>query len=152
QDSAAEAIVAQALSTVDFPAVIEAAYADGVRLFLEIGPGSSCTRMIGQILAGRPHLARATCLAGADNVSSVLRLLAQLLAERVPLDLSTLYDSSLDGAKPAGKSLTIAVGAPAFRTVNAPRPFGTPIDEPVLVPADAGPQSEPQVEVDSPLL
>ena len=31
EDSAADAILAQALDTVDFPAVIEAAYRDGVR-------------------------------------------------------------------------------------------------------------------------
>ncbi len=39
-DSAAESILAQALDTVDFPAVIESAYRDGVRIFLEMGPGT----------------------------------------------------------------------------------------------------------------
>ena len=90
-DSAAEAILAQALDTVDFPAVIESAYRDGVRIFLEMGPGASCTRMIGAILGDRPHRARSACVAGTDGVSSVLRLLAQLCAERVPVDLSPLY-------------------------------------------------------------
>ena len=42
------------------PEVIEAAYRDGVRVFIEIGPGNSCSRMIGKILADRPHLARST--------------------------------------------------------------------------------------------
>ena len=54
-DSAAEAILAQALDTVDFPAVIESAYRDGVRIFLEIGPGASCTRMLDAILGSRQH-------------------------------------------------------------------------------------------------
>ena len=52
---------AQALDTVDFPAVIEAAYRDGVRQFLEMGPGASCTRMIGAVLGDRPHRARSVC-------------------------------------------------------------------------------------------
>jgi acyl transferase domain-containing protein/3-hydroxymyristoyl/3-hydroxydecanoyl-(acyl carrier protein) dehydratase len=90
-DSAAEAILAQALDTVDFPAVVESAYRDGVRIFLEMGPGASCTRMIGAILGERPHRARSACVAGADGVSLVLRLLAHLCAERVSVDLSPLY-------------------------------------------------------------
>src|SRR5262249_21732970 len=48
-DAAADAILAQARTTVDFPAVIESAYRDGVRIFIEMGPGASCSRMIGQI-------------------------------------------------------------------------------------------------------
>ena len=71
--------------------MIERAYQDGVRVFVEIGPGSSCTRMIGQILAGRPHLARSACVAGQDPLGTILRLLASLIAERVPVDLSPLY-------------------------------------------------------------
>jgi acyl transferase domain-containing protein/3-hydroxymyristoyl/3-hydroxydecanoyl-(acyl carrier protein) dehydratase len=55
----AAALTATALTPIDFPRVVERAYADGVRLFVEIGPGASCTRMIGEILAGRPHLSLA---------------------------------------------------------------------------------------------
>src|SRR6185437_4794716 len=90
-DNAAEAILAQALDTVDFPAVVESAYRDGVRIFLEMGPGASCTRTIDAILGDRPHRARSVCVAGADGVSLVLRLLAHLCAERVPVDLAPLY-------------------------------------------------------------
>ena len=35
--------------------------ADGVRVFLEMGPQGSCARMIGKILAGRAHVAIAAC-------------------------------------------------------------------------------------------
>jgi acyl transferase domain-containing protein/3-hydroxymyristoyl/3-hydroxydecanoyl-(acyl carrier protein) dehydratase len=90
-DSIAEAILAQALDTVDFPAVVESAYRDGVRIFLEMGPGTSCTRRIDAILGDRPHCARSACVAGTDGVSLFLRLLAHLCAERVPVDLAPLY-------------------------------------------------------------
>ncbi|MCK6482158.1 MAG: acyltransferase domain-containing protein, partial [Planctomycetes bacterium] len=46
--SAAEAVTAQALSTLDFARTVEAAHGDGARFFLETGPGASCTRMIGR--------------------------------------------------------------------------------------------------------
>ena len=94
RESAAEAIVAQAVGTIDFPRVIEQAYADGVRVFVEIGPGSSCTKMIDEILGDRPHLAQAALPNTSRPVETFLELLAALIAERVPVDLSYLYGES----------------------------------------------------------
>ena len=51
-ESAASSILNQALFGFDFSATVRQAYADGVRTFVEIGPGSSCTRMIDHILDG----------------------------------------------------------------------------------------------------
>ena len=89
--NAADAILAQALDTIDYPRVVERLYADGARVFIEVGPGSSCTRMINSILSDRPHMARAVCPAGQDATLQLLRLLGQCLAEKVQLDLSSLY-------------------------------------------------------------
>ena len=97
RESAAEAIVAQAVSTIDFPRVVEQAYADGVRVFVEIGPGSTCTRMIDEILEDRPHLAESATPVTANPVQTFLELLAMLIAERVHVDLSHLYGGTDDG-------------------------------------------------------
>ena len=91
RESAAHSVVTQALIGVDYPKVIQAAYADGARLFLEMGPGATCTRMIGRILEGRPHLARAVCSAGLNALGQYLRCLGQLVAEGVPVNLEALY-------------------------------------------------------------
>ena len=81
--SAAEAIAAQASGMIDFPALIERAYEDGVRVFLEVGPGSSCTRLIGQILGRRPHLAVFGLPGGGRSASaSFWTSLGRLIAER----------------------------------------------------------------------
>jgi acyl transferase domain-containing protein/3-hydroxymyristoyl/3-hydroxydecanoyl-(acyl carrier protein) dehydratase len=149
-DSAAEAILAQALDTVDFPAVIETAYQDGVRLFLEMGPGASCTRMIGAILGARPHCARSACVAGADGVSTLLRLLAQLAAERVPLNLDPLYGQesapvSSEARGSGGRTVTVPVGGQPFRV---PPPASVP--EPKLVlppPRSNGGHGAPQTTI-----
>ena len=90
-ESAADAILAQALDTVDYTRVVEKLYDDGVRIFLEMGPGNSCSRMINSILVDRPHMARAACFPGQGAVSLTLRLLGQCLAERVPVNLAALY-------------------------------------------------------------
>jgi 3-hydroxymyristoyl/3-hydroxydecanoyl-(acyl carrier protein) dehydratase len=128
-ESAAESIVAQAIQGIDFPAVIERAYADGVRVFVEMGPGASCSRMIGQILGGRPHLTRSACVAGHDPVSAVLRLLGELIAARVPVDLEALYgrESRAVGhvvgrGRTAGPSVVIPVGGEPFRVPSLPTP------------------------------
>ena len=115
RDSAAEAILSQALGTVDFPALIERAYHDGIRVFIEVGPGASCSRMIDSILGDRPHRARSACVPGADNVSTFLRLLALMIAERVPVDLSPLNGE--EGAAPprrSGGRVVVPVGGQSF--------------------------------------
>ena len=88
----ADSITSGVLDTINIPMVIEAAYRDGVRVFLEVGPGNSCTRMIDLILGNRPHLARAVHAAKQDATSQVLRTLAHLAAEkRIPVNLTALY-------------------------------------------------------------
>ncbi|MFN0059330.1 MAG: beta-ketoacyl synthase N-terminal-like domain-containing protein [Planctomycetota bacterium] len=92
--SAADSILAQALRGFDTPKLIERAYADGVRFFVEMGPGASCARMVRSILGARPHAARSLCAPGQDDLPALLRLLAHLIAEGVRVDLSPLYAPS----------------------------------------------------------
>ena len=90
-ESTASSILRQALSGFDFPAIIKQAYRDGIRIFLEMGPGSSCTRMINQILSDKPHLAASACINGEDDYITILKMLGRLIAERVPVSLENLY-------------------------------------------------------------
>ncbi len=89
--SAASAIAAQASGVIDFPALVERAYEDGVRVFVEAGPGSSCTRLIGQILRHKPHLACSACRAEGDPMLVILDVVARLIAEGIPVSLAGLY-------------------------------------------------------------
>jgi acyl transferase domain-containing protein len=68
RESAADAILSHALKGVDFLKTIEAAHADGARIFLEDGPGGSCTRMINHILSDAPHTARSFCIQGQESL------------------------------------------------------------------------------------
>lgn len=90
-ERAAASITEQALHGFDFPALIRQAYRDGVRVFVEVGPQASCTRMIAGILEGKPHLARSASMRGEDETSAVLRLLAALWAERADVNPAALY-------------------------------------------------------------
>lgn len=133
RESAADAILAQALEGINYPAVITSAYDAGVRIFLEMGPGASCSRMISRILDGSPHLARSACAPGLDGEGAILRMLASLVAERVDLDLSSLYfpapgENRVTGSGPVA---VIPSGGREFAPPAPPRPHPEPLAEPV---------------------
>jgi acyl transferase domain-containing protein/3-hydroxymyristoyl/3-hydroxydecanoyl-(acyl carrier protein) dehydratase len=123
-EAAADAIVAQAVHGIDFPRLISRAYDDGVRSFVEIGPRGSCTRHITRTLEARPALATAVCVPGAEEVTQLLKVLAQLLAERVPVDLTPLYGApgvQLPQVEPeAIRSVRVRVGVEPFAVPQLP--------------------------------
>ena len=108
----ADSIRKQAVEGFDFTQTIKRAYADGVRVFIEAGPRASCTRMIDQILKGQSYLAVAANHGNEDEVVSLLRCVARLSTERIPVDTSFLLAGvetpieSLDTAK----MVRVAVG------------------------------------------
>ena len=71
--TAAMAITGQAVDTLDFPRVIERAYADGVRIFIEHGPRGLCARWIQRILGAREHLVVALDVAGQQPIRQLTR-------------------------------------------------------------------------------
>jgi len=141
RESAADSITAQATRALDFPALVRQAYEDGARVFVELGPQASATRMIGKILGPLPHAARSACSRGADEVSAVLRLLAQLIAERLPVDLKPLYGlpscaAAHQESEPPRAKVTVPLGRAAARPLQwrpAPKRAAEPMPEPVTV-------------------
>jgi len=123
RDSAADSIVEQAMQPFDYTKVIQSAYADGVRVFIEMGPGATCSRMIDQILNDKPHIAKAICVKNLDSVSNVLHCLGQLIAEHVQVDTSPLYDvrEIKHAVKPAA-TITVPAGAQRFNIPPLPQP------------------------------
>jgi acyl transferase domain-containing protein/3-hydroxymyristoyl/3-hydroxydecanoyl-(acyl carrier protein) dehydratase len=146
--AAADSITAGLLNTIDVPAVVVSAYRAGVRVFVEAGPGASCARMIDVILGDRPHLARAAHAAKSDAVSHILRLVANLVAERVRVDLGSLYcrDTLCVGhrepAATARPELVIPVGTPSPESAVEPPPEPSSPVVPASAP-DHGPEPEP---------
>jgi PfaB family protein len=128
--SVALAIAAHATQPIDYHAVIEQAYEDGVRYFVEVGPGSSCTRLINRILKPRPHVAVSACRPDRGALAAILDVLGTCIAHRLPVDLGRLYGPAArlthareletpgaDSSKPA--SVRIEIGS---RAIRLPRP------------------------------
>jgi PfaB family protein len=87
----ANKIASMLCSCLDFPNLIQQVYADGARVFIELGANSNCSKWIDDTLKERPHLAASINRRGADDYASIVRLLAKLASHRVPVDLSALY-------------------------------------------------------------
>jgi len=88
QAGVADALTGQALQTIDFPRIVERAWQDGVRIFVEHGPRSRLTTALDAILGERPHLAVALDRSGSSGLSQAANAAARLWAAGVAVDLA----------------------------------------------------------------
>ncbi|GAA1878911.1 type I polyketide synthase [Streptantibioticus ferralitis] len=86
-------LAAQIEAPVRFAAQIEAMYEAGARAFVEAGPGTVLTRLVGSILGDRPH--RAIAFegggAGANGLHAFLDALAQLAVAGLPVRTGWMF-------------------------------------------------------------
>ncbi len=140
-ESAAESIVQQALQGFDFPRTIEKAHGDGARIFLEVGPNCSCTRMIDQILVDKPHLALAANKRGENECLSLIKCLGTIAAAGLAVNLDLLYgydpDHMSTKRQVSPNAIRVPVGGQPL-SVQLP-PLEDPVSEPVCAPEPAMP-------------
>ena len=74
---------------VEFVAQIEAMYADGARIFVEIGPKAVLARLVSRVLDRRDHVAVAVDDGG--GLTALLSSIGQLLCAGVRLDIAQLF-------------------------------------------------------------
>ncbi len=113
----ADMLTKQAVATVDFPATIRQAWDDGVRTFVELGPRDTLTQSIGQILAGKQHLAVATDRVENSELAQVAELAARLYAEGFKVRIDRIA-ARLDEARshPWHHAAPYKVSRPAHHT------------------------------------
>ncbi|RIK69172.1 MAG: type I polyketide synthase [Planctomycetota bacterium] len=130
REAAAESITAQALHGFDFPALVERAYADGVRLFVEVGPQASCTRMIDRILRGREYFARSASGRAECEIASLMELLAALAANGVPIDFKAVFPERerTRGGRAAEPIKTVHIPIGALLPDELPLPITQPTE------------------------
>jgi len=87
----AQQIARELCNCLDFPRLIQLAYNDGARIFIELGAGSNCARWVNDTLQGQPHAAYSINRKGVDDHTSILRLMARMVSQHVPVNLSVLY-------------------------------------------------------------
>jgi acyl transferase domain-containing protein/phosphopantetheinyl transferase len=94
----------QYVSRVRFTETIRRLYEDGARIFVEVGPGSTLTGFVGDILRDQPHLALATDSSRRSSLEQILQLFGQLFVHRVPLSLKPLYAEGMSASGGASAS------------------------------------------------
>ncbi|WP_422646968.1 hypothetical protein [Actinoalloteichus caeruleus] len=135
----ADALTAQAVGTVRFAEVVERAWADGVRFFLEQGPGAQCTAWISRVLAGRDHLAVALDGSPGRAVRQLDRVAAELLAAGLRLARGVVEPVSVGGggggrSAPAGRATGHAEGRADGPVAPEAGPEGPPVRDGAAVP------------------
>ncbi|MBP9800450.1 MAG: SDR family NAD(P)-dependent oxidoreductase, partial [Sterolibacterium sp.] len=133
-------LAAQIVSPVRFVEQIEQMYADGARIFVEVGPGRVLTGLIQKILAGRPHRTIATDQKGQPGIPALLEAVGQLAVLLPQIDATPLWAGrsvvSLDLDKPCKPSATswLINGAQARpRQGELPRHAGRRLTAPLAI-------------------
>ncbi len=148
-------LAAQLAQPVRFVEMIDAMYAEGVRTFVEVGPGSVLTGLIGRILGDRPHRALHLDRKGRDGVRTLLEGLATLVADGHALQLDALwegYAAPLDPAATPDPKVSLSLSGanygkpyPPARASDNPPPNPERVETPVSQPAVAvAPTPEPK--------
>ena len=98
-DECRDVMTAQWTGLIRFRDTIERVYAEGARTFVEVGPGSTLTAFVEDVLRGRPHLAVGTSSAARGEIAQLGHMLGELFLAGLPIDPSRLW-RLLDGASP----------------------------------------------------
>jgi PfaB family protein len=109
----ARSLVETCTSCVRFEPVVEKAYEDGVRVFLELGPNSSVSRYIQKILKDRPHLTVAVNLKERSELLQLAHGLGILASQGVGLDLCEFQNSLMEvsSKEETGSFLTLPISS-----------------------------------------
>ena len=84
-------LAAQIVNPVRFVEQIEQMYADGARIFVEVGPARVLTGLIQSILGKRPHQVIGTDQKAQSGLANLLTALAQLAVLRPEMHFSALW-------------------------------------------------------------
>ncbi|MET7686200.1 beta-ketoacyl synthase N-terminal-like domain-containing protein [Streptomyces sp. NPDC005423] len=167
-----EMVSVHGASPVVFVDQIEAMYAAGTRVFVEVGAGTAITGMVGSILGERPHLAINLDRKGMCPVESLFTALGRLAVNGVELDFEALWPAPEPAVRPPGAAAVKINGAEygrpgppsdtgpiapaptpaapsraALPTVSRPEPTTAPVPVPVpLQPAPTEKASTPMAQ------
>jgi acyl transferase domain-containing protein len=130
-------LAGQITRSVRFVEVVEAMWARGARIFVEVGPSAVLTELCTRILGDRPHLAIALDRKGKHGVTALQDALGRLAAAGVAIDFTPLWKPFGPPAAPKrvpamsmmvnganyGKIYPPKGGAAALPPPNPPRPI-----------------------------
>ncbi len=139
--SVRELCLAHLVQPVRFRQLVEALYADGVRVFVQVGFGS-VPGFVEDTLQGRAALATTAGSARHPGMAQFLRMAAALWVEGAPVDLAVLAPAGRPAAPgapaPGASARPLRLGAPLVRLEPGSLTLVPPAAAPAPVPAGAG--------------
>ncbi|MFC6064319.1 type I polyketide synthase [Streptomyces ochraceiscleroticus] len=108
-------LVQQLQQPVDFAAGVEAMYADGIRVFVEFGPGRTLTGLVERILGDRDgQLISCDAGPGKDSCAALKDAAVRLAVLGLPLSGIDRYDAPPRAQRPAPSTVARALEGPLF--------------------------------------
>jgi acyl transferase domain-containing protein len=123
---------------VRFRETIEKMYADGVRIFVEVGPRGSLASFTADVLRGTPHVAVPADVEARSGVTQLAHLVGLLAAHHVPMTLDHLY------AHRSPRRLWTAAGPASVPPPELDRSVRLTVDLPLLTLDRPAPQPTTQ--------
>ncbi|MGE4619244.1 MAG: beta-ketoacyl synthase N-terminal-like domain-containing protein [Planctomycetota bacterium] len=105
----ADSILQQARAGFHFPHLIRSLWQAGSRIFIEPGPGASCSRLTRLALDGLPHRTLPLCYRAEDPELSLARIIAVCIAERAPVKIEPFLGKNKN-RKASADSISIRDG------------------------------------------
>ena len=139
RESAAQAILGQAVRTLDFPALVKRAYDDGVRLFVEHGPRGLCSGWVRKTLSScgigpSDYLAVPLDRAGGCSLRQTAETVAQLLIAGVDVKWDAFHHPPME-SQMTRRILTFPAHWPPVELPSSGSPLSpTTLDTPQLMP------------------
>ncbi|GAA1300563.1 SDR family NAD(P)-dependent oxidoreductase [Saccharothrix xinjiangensis] len=122
--SVPERLAAHLCGPVLFADTIEAMYGEGVRTFVEVGPGSALTGLVDGVLGAREHLAVSLDHRDQDSETALQTAMGRLAVRGVELDFAALWRDVRAPRPAAPAAMTVPItGANGHRPE---RPAPTP--------------------------
>jgi len=140
------------MSSVRFQKTIEKMHERGFRTFVDVGPRGNLSAFVGDILRGKPHLTVALNRPQRSEVLQLLKGLAVLAAQGVPLRVHPLHERwgsrvvdleppGAGGAKRRSMAVQLAIHLPVMKAegivLRRPQPAAPAVAPPVAAPVPA---------------
>lgn len=145
---------------VEFVSEVEAMYADGARIFVEVGPKAVLTGLTRHILGDRPHVAVA--LNKGKGMADLVAAFGQLLCAGIELDVQAFFRgrkcrvvdpaklASLQVAQATSRTAWLLNGSSARRASEPPREIGVTLEQAAIAAIDVAPRVTPAKPAKSP--
>ncbi|WP_221568724.1 beta-ketoacyl synthase N-terminal-like domain-containing protein [Alkalihalobacillus sp. TS-13] len=136
QQRCADALLGMATKMVDYPRLIEKAYEDGVRIFIEHGPRDLCSQWVREILGDREHVVIPLDRPGIPFIQHLFEIFAQFAVCDITVPYKSISDRLISGSRQGEyfERLSFNAHFPVKEEMEVPTSGHQILEEPLSLP------------------